>query len=148
MCKISLQKRKKKFFENKLKECIGKPKDLWKAIKSLGLTNKSGGFIVGALAENQIVKHDTKPILKTFKSFCSNLAGNLLAKLPKSPNRYTIKFVSDYYKKLPLSKNFKLDSTTQGYLLNILKNVEVTKAAGVDQRKIFKRWSTNFGKTY
>ena len=77
-----IAKKKKEFFEKKLKECIGKPKDLWKAIKSLGLPNKSGGCIVGALAENQIVKHDTKSILKTFKSFYSNLAGDLLAKLP------------------------------------------------------------------
>ena len=82
---------------------MGKSKDLWKAIKSLGLPNKSGGYIVGALAENQIVKHDTKSILKTFKSFYSNLAGDLLAKLPKPPSRYTIKFVSDYYEKFSLS---------------------------------------------
>ena len=34
--------------------------------KSLGLPNKSSGCIVGALAENQVVKHDTKSILKTF----------------------------------------------------------------------------------
>ena len=74
-----------------------------------------------------MILHDT--ILKTFKSFYSNLAGNLLSKLPKSPNRYTIKFGSDYYKKLSLSENFKLE----GYLFNILKNVEVTKAAGIDQ---------------
>ena len=53
-------KKKKEFFENKLKESI-----------------------VGALAENQIVKHDTKSILKTFKSFYSYLAGNLLTKVPK-----------------------------------------------------------------
>ena len=79
-----IAKKKKEFFENKLKEYIGKPKDLWKAIKSLGLPDKSGGYIVGALAENQIVKHDTKSYLKTFKSFFSNLAGNLFAKL-KSP---------------------------------------------------------------
>ena len=79
------------------------------------------------------MKHDTKSILKTFKSFYSNLAGDLLAKLPKSPNRYTIKFVSDYYEKLSLSENFKLDSITEGYLFNVLKNVEVTKAAGLDQ---------------
>ena len=60
-----IAKKKKKFFENKLKECIGKRRGLWKAIKSLGLPNKSGGCIVGALAENEIVKHDTKSILKT-----------------------------------------------------------------------------------
>ena len=56
-----------------------------------------------------------------------------MAKLPKVPNRYTIKFVSDYYEKLSLSENFELDSTAEGYLFNILKNVEVTKAAGIDQ---------------
>ena len=56
-----------------------------------------------------------------------------MAKLPKSPNRYTIKFVSDYYEKRSLSENFKLDSITEGYLFNILKNIEVTKAAGIDQ---------------
>ena len=64
-----IAKKKKQIFENKLEKCIGKPKDLRKAIKSLGLPNKSGGCIVGALAENQIVKHDSKPILKTFKIF-------------------------------------------------------------------------------
>ena len=64
-----IAKKKKEFFENKLKECISKPKDLWKAIKSLGLRNKSGGCIVDSLAENQIVKNDTNSILKTFKNF-------------------------------------------------------------------------------
>ena len=78
------------------------------------------------------MKHDSKSILKTFKSFYSNLAGNLLAKLPKSPNRYTIKFVSGYYEKLSLSENFKFDSITEDYLFNILKNVEVTKASGIE----------------
>ena len=41
--------KKKGYFENKLGIC--KPKDLWKAIKSLGLPNKSGGCIVCALAK-------------------------------------------------------------------------------------------------
>ena len=76
------------------------------------------------------MKHDTKSVLETFKSIYSNLAGNLFSKFP---NLYTIKFVSDYYKKLSLSENFKLGSRTEVYLFNILKNVEVTKAAGIDQ---------------
>ena len=38
-----IAKKKKEFIKNRLKECISKPKDLWKAIKSLGLPNKSGG---------------------------------------------------------------------------------------------------------
>ena len=67
VCKISLQK--KGWFENKLKECIRKPKDLWKSIKSLELPNKSGGRVVDAIAKNQILKHDTKSILKYLKFF-------------------------------------------------------------------------------
>ena len=57
MQKLS-EKKIKAFFENKLRECIGKLKDLWQALKSLGLPNKSGGFVAGALTENEIVKHD------------------------------------------------------------------------------------------
>ena len=71
-------------------------------------------FYNGALSENQIVKHDANSILRTFKSFYLNLAGQLLTKLPKSPNRYAIKFVFDYHKKLSLSEYFKLDSITIG----------------------------------
>ena len=78
------------------------------------------------------MKDYTKSILKTFKSFYSNLAEDSLAKLPKSPIRYTIKFVSDYYEKLSLSENFELVAITEGYMFNILKNVEV-KAAGIDK---------------
>ena len=98
----NLTAKKRDFFENNFKECAGKPKDLWKAIESARLPDKSGGCIVGALAENRIVKHDTISLLKNFKSFYLNLAGYLLAKLSKLPHRYTIKFVSDYYEKLSL----------------------------------------------
>ena len=33
--------KKKNYFENKLNECIGKRKELWKALKSLGLPKKN-----------------------------------------------------------------------------------------------------------
>ena len=48
--------------------------DFWKAIKSLGLP-KSGTCIVGALAENQMVKHDTMSILKLLKVFVQTWQG-------------------------------------------------------------------------
>ena len=131
MCKISLQNEKNIFLKTNSKECISKTKDLWKVIKSLGLPKKSVGCIVGALAEHHIGKHDTKSILKTFNNSYSKLTRNLLAKVPKVPNRYIIKCVSDYYKKNSLSG--KLDSTTKCYLFQLLKNIEVTKAAGIDE---------------
>ena len=49
-------------------------------------------------------------------------------------------------KKLSLSENFKLDSTTEGYLFKLLKNVEVIKAVGIDQ--ISGKFLKVFGKTY
>ena len=73
-----------------------------------------------------------------------------IRKLPKSPNRYTIKFVSDNYEKRWLSENFELVSIAEVYMFNILKNVEVTKAAGVDKisEKFLKDMGANYGKTY
>ena len=62
-----ITKKKKYFFEKKLTECVAKPKDFRKAPKSVGLASKSGGCIFGALAEIQVVKYDTKSILKTCK---------------------------------------------------------------------------------
>ena len=56
-----------------------------------------------------------------------------MTKLPNSPNRYTIKSFSGYYEKFPLPENFKLDSITEGYLFNVLKNFKVIKGAGLDQ---------------
>ena len=55
-------------------------------IKLLGLLNKTGGCIVGALPGNQIIKHDAKSILNSSKIFYSNLARSLLAKFLKPPN--------------------------------------------------------------
>ena len=40
--------KKKKFFENRLNDSIGKPKELWKALKSLGLPSKTS--VCGATA--------------------------------------------------------------------------------------------------
>ena len=47
--------KKKDYFENKLNECIGKPKELWKALKSLGLPKKISSCEVGSLKFNKTV---------------------------------------------------------------------------------------------
>ena len=75
-----MAKKEKQFFENELTECVGKLRDLWKALKSLGISNKSGGCIISALAENQIVKQNTKTILKTFKKYLFKPGRNFVDK--------------------------------------------------------------------
>ena len=52
--------------------------------------------------------------------------------LPKTSIWYTI-FVYNYYRKLALSKDFKLVPTCKEALFKLLKNIEVTTAACVDQ---------------
>ena len=135
------------FFKNKLPEFIGKPKDLWKAFKSLGLPSKSGGCIIGALAENKILKHYTQSILKTFKSLYSDLPWNILAKLLKLPNQYTINV------SLIITKNFhylRISNWTQQLKIIWLtywktsrsqKHPELTKL-----QENFKKMECDFGK--
>ena len=53
-----------------------------------------------------------------------------MKKLPKLSNEYIINFGSDYYRKLTISEHFKLFPTTEDALFKLLKNIEVTKAAG------------------
>ena len=90
--------KKKYYFENKLNECIGKPKELWKAFKSLGSPNKFASCEVSALKVNKTVQHGTVLVLGGFKNYYSNLAGNLLKKLPKPQNKFTLNTVFQQYK--------------------------------------------------
>ena len=77
------------FFEKKLSESIAKPKELWKALKSLGLPNKISFCEVNALKINNTVEHDANSVLESFKSYYSTLAENLVKMLPKAPNKYS-----------------------------------------------------------
>ena len=90
--------KKKDYFENKLNECIGKPKELWKALKSLGLPKKIFSCEVSALKVNKTAQHDTCLVLGGFKDYYSNLAGKLLKKLPKPSNKLTVNAVFQHYK--------------------------------------------------
>ena len=48
--------KKKVYFENKLSESIGKPKEVWKVLKSVGLLNKNSPCKVSALRINKTVQ--------------------------------------------------------------------------------------------
>ena len=49
-----ISRKKIGFFENKLTERVGKPKDLWREPKSLDVPYKSGECIVRALVEKKL----------------------------------------------------------------------------------------------
>ena len=74
----------------KLIQSIGKSKDLWKALRSLGLPNKISSCEVSALKIYNTVEHYTKSILEGFGNYYPSLAEKLANMLPKSPNKYSI----------------------------------------------------------
>ena len=60
--------KKRALLENKLTESIGKPKDLWKALRSLGLHSKTSSCEVNALKINNKVEHDFNSVLEGFRN--------------------------------------------------------------------------------
>ena len=119
--------KKKDYFENKLNECIGKPKELWKALKSLGLPKKISSCEVSALKVNKTVQRDTNLVLGGFKDYYSNLAGKLLKKLPKPPNKFTLNAVFQHYKGIIQSDSFNLATVSENTILTILKILKYLK---------------------
>ena len=92
--------------KKKLSESIGKPKDLWKALKPLGLPNKISSCEVSALKINNTVEHDGNPILDGFTNYYSTLAENVANMLPKAPSKYSINTVIKYYEHMFLKTQF------------------------------------------
>ena len=65
------------FLKKTLSESVGKPEDLWKALKFLGLPDKISSCEVSALKINNTAEHDANLILEGFKNYYSTLAKNL-----------------------------------------------------------------------
>ena len=87
---------------------------------------------MSALKVNKTVQHDTNLVLCGFRDYYSNLAGNLLKKLPKPPNKFTLNIVFQHYKGIIQSDSFNLATVSENTILTIFKNTKVSKAAGLD----------------
>ena len=60
------------------------------------------------------------------------MAKTLLQKLPPPPNKYGIDSVNIFYKSLNITTKFQLKPTTEDIVLKLLKNIDISQAAGVD----------------
>ena len=125
--------KKKTFFENKLNENIGKPKDLWKTLKDLGLKMKNNPATSICLKTGDTITFDAKENAENFKEFYSKLAESLLEKLPPAPKRYGKEYLTNFYKgSNSETNNFKFSKVSQKDILILLNNIDSTKAAGID----------------
>ena len=139
-----IKQKKSQFYKEKLKENIGKPKELWKALKSLGLPSKKGTISNICLKKDDKICFDDKTNANTFKEFFCNLASDLVAKLPPPPKRFGLDTVHNYYQDILglLPSKFEFSNVTEDHVLQLLKYMNVDKAAGIDSfKKILKRWS-------
>ena len=131
MHRFVLQK-KKEYFQNKLKENIAKSKDLWKTLKSLGLSKNFTVVQTNVIEDNKRLKYDLKSVAQTFAKLNFNLAESLLKNLPNCNNKSDINSVHQYYKNIELKHNFNLNLTMEK-VLEVLQFIDISKAAGIDK---------------
>ena len=129
-----IKTKKAQFYKTKLKENIGKPKELWKALKSLGLPSKKGSSFNICLEKNNNIHFDDKTNSNTFKEFYCNLASDLVNKLPPPSNKFGMNSVRIYYQNILdlLPCQFKFSMAEEEKVYKLLKNLDIDKAAGLD----------------
>ena len=122
------------FYKEKLKENIGKSKELWKALKSLGLPSKKGTISNICLKKDDKICFDDKTNANTFKKLFCNLASDLVAKLPPPSKRFGLDTARSYYQDILglLPSRFKFSNVTEYHVLQLLKDMNVDKTAGID----------------
>ena len=83
--------------------------------------------------KNEIVFNATKNCY-IFKNHFSSLAHNLVSKLPLLPNIFTESKIASYYDNNAASKdlNFQLSEKSPEKILSILKGLNSSKTAGID----------------
>ena len=72
-------------------------------------------------------------IANNFKEFFSNLAQNLIEKLPTGPNKFDINSVREFYKPLNLEEDpFQITKVSEKTISDFLKELKTNKATGID----------------
>ena len=124
---------KQAFFDEKLSENIGKPKELWSTLKSLGMLKKTVFSNFNAIDNNKSLKYNIKTMSNVFKDFFSNLAESFLAKLPDPLNKYNLEYIFLDHSNFAIPEVFHIKSTSEEKVFKIMKNIEISKAAGIDR---------------
>ena len=129
-----IKQKKIEFYNAKLTENIGKPKELWKALKNLELLSKKSPSTNICLTKDNTTIFADKENTNIFKKFYSTLADDLVKNLPPASSIFGLSLVCQYYNKtlkLPHTR-FKFTFVSEDSVLRILKNMDENKAAGLD----------------
>ena len=128
-----IKKEKQNFHEINLKQKLHKLKQLWKTLKYMGLSSKAASALNICLKDKNKIFYNNTKNSSIFKSFFSNLAQNLVSKLPPSPNAFTESKVAWYYDNIKFKDlNFNFSEISPEIILNILESLNPSKAAGIN----------------
>ena len=97
---VLIKDKKRKRLQEKLSENIGKPKELWKIIKKLGLPDKKAPRASLCLNTKNQLTFSPRTIANTFKKHFANLSSDLAKKLPDPTGKFGIPTVRQYYKEI------------------------------------------------
>ena len=102
--------------------------------------------------KNNKICFDDKINANTFKKFFCNFASDLVAALPPPSKRFGLDTVRNYCQDILglLPSKSKFSNLTEDLVLQLLKDVNIDKAVGMDNlsgKLIFKRWSKYLNKT-
>ena len=128
-----VKSKKRNFFTTKLTENAGKPKELWKTLRKLGVPSKEKSMSAISLKKDGKIVFDTKSICEIFKMFFANLSSNLVKNLPTPTSIFGMDSVQNYYSHLNLqNKLFVLEPTSKEVVLKLLEEINPSKAVGID----------------
>ena len=128
-----IKNKKRNFIEHKLTENIGKPKELWKILRGIGAPSKNKSNSNICLEKDNNVSFDKQTNCETFKNYFGKLANELLNNLPAPTNKFGEENIDQYYNHLNIRENnFSFNNTTELIVLKLLKEIEPSKSAGVD----------------
>ena len=128
-----IKQKKSQFYKEKINENISKPKELCKALKSLGRPSKKRTILNICLKKDDKICFDDKTNAYAFREFFCNLASDLVVKLPPPSNRFGLDTVRNYQDILGLLPSiFKFSNLTEDLVLQLLKDMKIDKAAGID----------------
>ena len=109
---------------------IGKPKELWKTLKSLGFSKTEVSASKTCLEREGKLSFDPKENSEIFKDFFSKLATNLVNKLPPAPKKFGMDTVEAYYRSnITSTASLTFSEIEETVILNLHKSINPAKAA-------------------
>ena len=78
------------------------------------------------------ISFDNKTNANTFKELFCNLASDLIAKLPPLSNKFGISLVPNYHQNILDVLPCKFKFSKEDFVLKLLKDMNIDKAAGID----------------